>query len=185
MPGYAGAMVIEAIPTATLPQLPRLDEAYYAAKAEESGLDFASLTHRKQKTWRRQVATLEAYAIKGEFTSATAIAGCSRTNVNYWVAHNTMGFRDRLAEAHDRFADRLEAIAHHRVELQKPNDNPVLLIALLNANNPEKYRPSTQPIDDTAKAVLTTLQEVGSAALAARTPPAALEAGGSREQGQR
>ena len=178
-------MATEPIPQGQLPALPRLDETYYAAKAEEAGFAFASLTHRQQKTWRRQVATLEAYAITGEFTSATAIAGCNRTNVNYWVANNTMGFCDRLAEAHDRFADRLEAIAHHRVELQKPNDNPVLLIALLNANRPEKYRPTSQPIDDTVKAVLTTLQEVGSAALAARTPPAALQSGGSRgEQGE-
>ena len=81
-----------------------------------------------------------------------------------------MGFRARLAEAHDRFSDRLETIAHRRVELQKPNDNPVLLITLLNANRPEKYRPSATPVDETVKSVLATLQALGAQSLADRSP---------------
>jgi len=73
-------------------------------------------------------------------------------------------------EVHDRFSDRLEAIAHNRVELQKPNDNPLLLITLLNANRPEKYQPSAPPVDETAKSVLAALQELGARSLADRSP---------------
>ena len=153
---------------AALPELPQLTEAYYAAKAEEVGIGFTSLTLRQQKTWRHQVATLEAYAVTGEFSSATAIAGCHRTNVNYWRNHDTMGFRACLADAHDRFSDRLEAIAHNRVELQKANDNPGLLMFLLNANRPEKYRPAATPVDETVKSVLATLQALGAQSLATR-----------------
>jgi len=79
-----------------------------------------------------------------------------------------MGFRARLAEVHARFSDRLEAIAHNRVELQKPNDNPGLLMFLLNTNRPDKYRPSATPVHETVKSVLATLQELGAQSLVPR-----------------
>ena len=133
-------------------------------------MDFTPLTERQKATWRRQCRALAGYAIAGELTSAAAFAGCTRPNLNYWLGHDTFGFRDRFAEARDRFSDRLETIAHHRVEAQKPNDNPLLLITLLNANRPDKYRPSATPVDESVKSVLAALQALGTQSLAARNP---------------
>ena len=178
-------MATEPIPQGQLPALPQLTEENLTDAAATYGRQWDAMNRHQQATYRAQTAYLEAYAVKGEGATALKFARVARQTAHHWIQADLYGFRERLEDAKAAFADRLETIAHNRVELQKPNDNPVLLITLLNANRPEKYRPTSQPIDDTVKAVLTTLQEVGSAALAARTPPAALQSGGSRgEQGE-
>jgi hypothetical protein len=48
----------------------------------------------------------------------------------------------------------LQDMAVERVKAQKPGDNPVLLIALLNAHWAEKYRPNAVVSEDVAKEVL-------------------------------
>ena len=44
--------------------------------------------------------------------------------------------------------------------MQDAKSNPVLLITLLNANLPNKYRPTVVMADDTAKSVLTELRQL-------------------------
>ena len=44
--------------------------------------------------------------------------------------------------------------------MQDAKSNPVLLIALLNANLPEKYRPTVVMNDDTAKSVMSELRKL-------------------------
>ena len=46
------------------------------------------------------------------------------------------------------------------MKLQDAKSNPVLLITLLNANLPHKYRPTVVMTDDTAKGVLTELRKL-------------------------
>ena len=48
-----------------------------------------------------------------------------------------------MREADEVFTDDLENLALNRVRAQKPSDTPVLLITLLNANLPDKYRPNS------------------------------------------
>ena len=44
--------------------------------------------------------------------------------------------------------------------MQDAKSNPVLLITLLNANLPMKYRPTVVMADDTAKSVLSELRQI-------------------------
>ena len=52
------------------------------------------------------------------------------------------------------FRDELQNMALERVRAQKPGDNPSLLITLLAANWPSKYRPNSIADDGTAKEVM-------------------------------
>ena len=52
------------------------------------------------------------------------------------------------------FRDELQNMALERVRAQKPGDNPSLLITLLAANWPDKYRPNAIASNDTAKEVM-------------------------------
>ena len=45
-------------------------------------------------------------------------------------------------------------MAFGRVQQQKPNDNPVLLITLLNAHWPEKYRRDGNTVTDEVKEMM-------------------------------
>ena len=65
-------------------------------------------------------------------------------------------------------------MALERVRAQKPSDSPILLITLLNANLPEKYRPNVVVSDDTtAKQLLAKLGEGAKRATAPDTEPVA------------
>ena len=75
-----------------------------------------------------------------------------------WQKENYFGFMDRLEEADLLFCEGLEQLALERVKMQDAKSNPVLLIALLNANLPNKYRPTVVMNDDTAKDVLRELR---------------------------
>ena len=61
----------------------------------------------------------------------------------------------RLAKIQEK-----EQLALERVKLQDAKSNPVLLITLLNANLPHKYRPTVVMNDDTAKSVLHELRKM-------------------------
>ena len=65
-----------------------------------------------------------------------------------------------MEEADFEFCEHLEQLALERVKMQDAKSNPVLLITLLNANLPMKYRPTVVMADDTAKSVLSELREL-------------------------
>ena len=65
-----------------------------------------------------------------------------------------------MEEADFEFCENLEQLALARVKMQDAKSNPVLLITLLNANLPMKYRPTVVMADDTAKSVLSELREL-------------------------
>ena len=65
-----------------------------------------------------------------------------------------------MEEADFEFCENLEQLALERVKMQDAKSNPVLLITLLNANLPMKYRPTVVMADDTAKSVLSELREL-------------------------
>jgi len=77
-----------------------------------------------------------------------------------WISVNSYGFADRIEEADIQFCENLEQLALERVKLQDAKSNPVLLITLLNANLPNKYRPTVVVSDDTAKNVLSELRKL-------------------------
>jgi len=88
----------------------------------------------------RQDAFLVAYGQTGTISAATKVVGITRTTVGNWVKGDKEGFRFRFEVAKEVFVENLENIALARIMEQKANDNPLLLITMLNAHNPDKYR---------------------------------------------
>tara|TARA_R110002020_G_scaffold444848_1_gene656485 strand:- start:62 stop:418 length:357 start_codon:yes stop_codon:yes gene_type:complete len=77
-----------------------------------------------------------------------------------WQSNNEFGFTERFEDADILFCENLEQLALDRVKMQDAKANPVLLITLLNANLPQKYRPTVVMSDDTAKDVLKELRTI-------------------------
>ena len=107
---------------------------------------------------KRQADFLKAYKEVGTITHAAKIANISRGAVAQWNQLDYEGFRDQFETAKEEFADSLEQMAFQRIQQQKPTDNPVLLITLLNAHRPDKYRPKPVDVDETAKFILLELR---------------------------
>ena len=78
----------------------------------------------------------------------------SRNTVWSWQKNDIHGFAKKYEKGKEEFREYLQDIAVDRVKDQKPNDNPVLLITLLNAHWPEKYRPGSTGADNAAKEIM-------------------------------
>ena len=92
----------------------------------------------------RQDAFIAAYGECGSIRAACQASEVSRSAYYGWMNNNVQGFKEKFATARDMFREMLQDIAVERVKTQKPNDNPVLLIALLNAHYPELYKKDAQ-----------------------------------------
>ena len=111
-------------------------------------------------TKARQDAFLGAFCLAGTVRKAAQESGVPRYTVYSWRRNDTQGFRARLAEAQEEFGDYLEDIALERIKLQKPNDNPILILAFLNANKPEKYRRDASYADNAGKEIMAELKKL-------------------------
>ena len=120
----------------------------------------------QRKTYRRQSKFLKVYEETRSRSVSTRYAGVSPSTVSKWLREDYLEFKQRYDDADTAFCEGLEQLALERVKMQDSKSNPVLLITLLNANLPEKYRPSAIMTDDTAKDVLSQLRK-----LAKETPP--------------
>jgi hypothetical protein len=101
-----------------------------------------------------QDAFLAAYVFAGSIKKASEAVDISRYTVSGWISKDVQGFRVRFEGAKDDFKEYLQDMAVDRVKSQKPGDNPVLLITLLNAHWPEKYRKTGSSADGSAKEVM-------------------------------
>jgi hypothetical protein len=119
---------------------------------------YKNLSSSQKRSWRNQDKFLKAYSETRSKTVACSYAGVKYRTVMKWQKENYFGFMDRLEEADLLFCEGLEQLALERVKMQDAKSNPVLLIALLNANLPNKYRPTVVMNDDTAKDVLRELR---------------------------
>jgi hypothetical protein len=91
-------------------------------------------------TEAKQDAFLAAYGESGSKRAACLASNVGRSTVTDWEKNDTHGFKIKMAIATEMFREMLQDMAIGRVQNQKPNDNPVLLITLLNAMWPERYR---------------------------------------------
>jgi len=108
----------------------------------ENWIDGLSKTNRN--TWERQEAFLVAFGAFGVRTKSCAVAGISVESVRLWTEADRFGFRQRSRDAQSAYADYLESLALIRVENPEGNrGGDTLLIALNNANNPDKWRGNT------------------------------------------
>lgn len=121
-------------------------------------MDAERFTH-SYETNPKTKAFLTAYAETGNITSASQAVGIDRTLHYHWLTMYT-DYADAFQTAKDAFADRLEDIAMSRIlNPGKGIGGDVLLITLLNAHKPEKYR-GVQVDDTTAKELRTELQKM-------------------------
>jgi len=105
-------------------------------------------------TRARQDAFLAAYAEVGSLRAAADACEIPRDTVSSWNRTDVQGFRARYSQAKEVFREYLQDLAVGRVQQQKPNDNPVLLITLLNAHWPEKYRRDGQVASNGVKEMM-------------------------------
>tara|TARA_R110002020_G_scaffold58394_7_gene160134 strand:- start:1404 stop:1886 length:483 start_codon:yes stop_codon:yes gene_type:complete len=104
----------------------------------------------------RQEDFLRAYAVCGTISEASSLIGIHRSTFSLWNRNEE--FRERFEESKQDFREKLERMAFERLEGQGPKDNPLLLITMLNAHWPEKYRPEKTSVDDDAKQKLAQLR---------------------------
>ena len=116
-----------------------------------------SSMEEKKTTLERQKEFLKAYAKKGTIKGACRKSDIHRNTVKYW-RDNDLTFREAFEESRTRFVEQLEGYAHELVaEMAKNKDykaNPTLLLALLNANAPSKYRRFDSQAGDPAKELM-------------------------------
>ena len=105
-------------------------------------------------TRAKQDAFLAAYSIAGSVRAAALAIDVPIGTAKYWIVQDTLGFKEKYKDAKEMFREYLQDLAVDRVQNQKPGDNPVLLITLLNAHWPEKYRRDAYHADNSAKEVM-------------------------------
>jgi len=113
-----------------------------------------------QRTLEDQEHFLAQYGKCGTIMRAAEATNVSRETVRRWQRADKLGFADRFDSARERFREELEEIAFER--LRDPQGNrgsDVLLITMLNAHWPEKYRPNAQPEDQSALRLMSMLRD--------------------------
>ena len=108
-----------------------------------------------KNTGARKQAFLVAYAKCGTVTQASKAIGINPATPYDWLKHDNDGFKTNFEQAKQSFADSLETIAFERVQTRDTND--VLLITLLNAHKPDKYRPNAPATNEQASEVIAKL----------------------------
>ena len=102
----------------------------------------------------RQDAFLAAYARLGTIQAAADHVGMHRQGHYRWLELNEGDYRTRWDAAQQTFNDSLEKLAFDRIQNPEGNrGSDVLLITMLNAHKPEKYRRMEKP-DNTALDVI-------------------------------
>lgn len=128
---------------------------------EAFGIDFSSLPTDKRLQLAKQDAFLAAYANAGTIYRAAPAASITRRQVLNWRTDDALGFRARFELAQRAFAESLEDLAMQRIlEPAGNRGSDVLLMAMLNAHLPEKYRPNVVLSDESSKDVLKELQQI-------------------------
>jgi phage terminase small subunit len=101
----------------------------------------------------------EEYVKCGSLTDSAQLAGIKRSTVKGWYNKDTQGFKGKYAEAKEEYREYLQTLALERIKQQKPSDNPVLLITMLNAEWPEKYRRDSKIESDGVKDMMNEWKE--------------------------
>lgn len=135
----------------------------------------ASKVTQEKRTLGQMDLFLQGYSAGGTVRAGLKCCTVTRRTVARWKEMDMLGFRSRYKEAHRDFCDWLEDKAQELVEGLKPGQNSLLLVTLLNANMPDKYRPNAIMVDDTAKVLIDKLKK-----LAAPTSPRGSARGSTR-----
>ena len=116
------------------------------------------MSRSKEETVNVQDAFLAAHGEVGTIRKASIAASVSRSTVYRWIDDNLYGFKDKYDVSLAIFKEYLQDLALERIKGQGPKDNPVLLLAYLNAFIPEKFRRDSQGSDSISKEIMSELK---------------------------
>ena len=120
------------------------------------------VTLRQKRSAANQDAFLVAFGKCGTIAEAAEAIGLTRQAHYDWIEADTNSYRERFDAARVAFGDTLERLAWSRVSNPTGNrGSDMLVVALLNANLPSKYRPNVTVVDNTAKDLLKRLGMTG------------------------
>ena len=109
---------------------------------------------------------LASYATFGTISHACDATGVSDETVRIWRKCDVQGFTERFNAAQEAYADYLEHLAHERVTVPSNlgrTGSDILLIAMLNAHRPDKYRRDAAPQQQRAPVVQIIINAPGAA----------------------
>ena len=113
-----------------------------------------SNAQRQEDMARRKEKFLAALEMCGTIRGSCGVAGIARTTYHGWIADD-QEFAKEFDRARIMFAESLEELALARVRNPDKNrGSDLLLVTLLNANMPSKYRPQVAMSEDSAKDLL-------------------------------
>ena len=121
--------------------------------AFESNLE-AGNQKRKEQADKRKAHFLEVFEEWGTIRRACDVVGIPRGTYNRWHSEDP-DFSKSVDLARRSFAESLEEIALERVRNpDKGKGADILLLGLLNANMPQKFRPQIGMNEDSAKELI-------------------------------
>jgi predicted exporter len=133
----------------------------------------------------KQAAFCDAYGHHGQVTKACKEAHVGRETVRQWEMVDASGFRQQLRDAQEVYREYLESLALQRVLNPEGNrGSDTLLIALNNANNPDKWRGNQQTlvVEDSVLQALASLQKLDAETRAQLPEPRVVEGSGTVEK---
>lgn len=119
--------------------------------------------HQNAVTLARQTGFLAHFSECGTILKASQAASVHRSTIYDWMQNDKFGFNLRMQAARGNFLERLEDIAFHRIlhpDGRNRTGGDVLVITMLNAHAPEKYRTGIVVVDETPKAVAAKLAKL-------------------------
>jgi len=119
---------------------------------------------RGETKQQRQDSFIKGFLEYGTIRNGCKVARIERTTVHRWNTGDD-AFADRFAEAKKEFGEKLEEVIVGIVlDPEAVKKSPILAITLLNANLPEKYRPTAGMVqEDTARELLNEWRKAGKA----------------------
>jgi hypothetical protein len=120
-------------------------------KRERPSTQGRNNAQRTEDTKKRKEKFLNAYEEHGTIRAACSLIGIMRATYASWQVRDAV-FAREMDSRRQAFGEKLEGIALERV--QNPGQGKggdILLLGLLNANLPSKYRPQFAMSEDTAK----------------------------------
>jgi len=128
---------------------------------QELATDLNTLSNTQRRIHQTQEHFLKMYARCGTILNAAKASGISRPTVYAWQKKDTLGFATRFQLAKEEYRESLEALAMSRLKDPKGNQgSDLLLMAMLNARWPERYRQNGESKDERAKEALQEIRDM-------------------------
>lgn len=131
----------------------------YVELEEHWGIDTSNLQGHQRQELDHQIAFLSAYAKCGTILHAAEASGVHEFTAHRWRNIDHFRFKERLAQSQVSFCESLENKALELAMALQPGQNALVLLALLNANMPDKYRPNSVAPSETLTETLSAMKQ--------------------------